>query len=150
MTNLNCEYVRDVYPDVLHGKADASLAQRVRAHIAACDECRDEAMLLEVLYAQPAQPPAGLHERVVLNVTRPQSRWRWSRSDLAMAATLAAALIGGGVIMQSNRAQTGERAIAAEAAIGFVGVEGIMLSGKGSLDDLSVEELETLLGEMES
>lgn len=150
MTDLNCEYVRDVYPDVLNGKSDASLAQRVRAHVAACDECRAEAMLLEALHAQPARPPAGLHERVVHHATRTRPRRRLSRSELAMAATLAAALIGGSVIMQGKRDTTGEQTVAAEAAIGFVGVEGAMLSGKVSLDDLSVEELETLLGEMES
>jgi predicted anti-sigma-YlaC factor YlaD len=150
MTDLNCEYVRDVYPDVLNGKLDASLAQRVRAHVAACDECRGEAALLEALHAHPTQVPAGLHERVVRNATRVRPVWRWSRADLAMVATLAAALIGGSVIMQGRRIGAGERTVPAEAAIGYVGVEGTMLSGKASLDDLSVEELETLLGEMES
>ena len=150
MTDLNCEYIRDVYPDVLHGNADASLEQRVRTHITTCDECRAEAGLLETLHAQPARSPAGLHDRVVRNATGPRPRWRWSRSDVAMAATLAAALIGGSVIMQNRRAETVERGVAVEAAIGFVNVEGIMLSGKASLDDLSMEELETLLGEMES
>lgn len=151
MTDLNCEYVRDVYPDVLNGRVDGSAARLVYAHMAACDECRAEAALLEALHAQPAQaPPAGLHERIVLNAVRARSRRRWSRSDLAMAATLAAALIGGSVIMQGRRAETGKRTVVSETAIGFVNVDGIMLSGKASLDDLSVEELETLLGEMES
>jgi anti-sigma factor RsiW len=152
-TGLNCEYVLDVYPDVLSGKADAALAQSVRTHIASCDECRADAAVIEAIRAQPTPLPAGLHERVLHAAAQPQSRWRIGRSELAMAATLAVALIGGAIIMQTQMPSPRVNAPVATQAphsIGAVGVEDAMLSGKSSLEDLSVEQLEKLLGEIES
>jgi anti-sigma factor RsiW len=153
MTNLNCEYVLDVYPDVLSGKADAALAQSVRAHIASCDECRADAAVIEAIRAQPMSVPAGLHERVLHAAAQPQPRWRIGRGELAMAATLAVALIGGAIIMQTQiPSPTINTPVTAQSphSIGAVGVEDAMLTGKTSLDDLSVEQLEKLLGEIES
>lgn len=152
MSNLNCEYVRDVYPDVLNGQADAALVQSVRAHIAACAECRAEIAVIEAINAHGLLVPAGLEERVLNAARQPQPRWRIGRSDLAMAATLAAALIGGSIIMETRIPESSPPTAAKPAAhgIGTVSVEAAMLSGKTSLEDLSVEQLETLLGELES
>jgi hypothetical protein len=156
MMNLNCEYVRDVYPDVVNGTAAKSLEQEVRAHLADCDECRAEAALVDALRAQHIAVPAGLHERVARAVAEPPRRgWRLRPSDVAMAATLAAALLGGGLYMQSqNHAEAPAKATAVLRApahgLGSVGVEDAMMSGKSSLDDLSIEQLEKLLGEVQS
>ena len=147
MKTLNCEYVRDVYPEVMNGSADAQLAQSVRAHFASCDDCRAEIEVLDLLHSVDLSVPAGLHERVTKAVLQPRARWRITRNELAMVATLAAAVIGGSLIMQSPSAPPAK---AAPAGFGFVSVEDAMLSGKASLEDLSVEELEKLLGEMES
>jgi predicted anti-sigma-YlaC factor YlaD len=154
MSQLNCEHVLDVYPDVLNGKADGAAAESVRAHIAGCEECRAAAALLEAVYADRVSAPAELRERVVRGLAQPRARRRFTRSDMAMAATLAAALIGGSVILQSRQNQTQQPAAAvqsqAQLGVGFVSVEDAMLSGDASLDDLSVEQLEKLLGEIES
>jgi predicted anti-sigma-YlaC factor YlaD len=156
MTNLNCEYVREVYPDVLNGTAASSVVHDIRAHIASCDECRADIAVLDALHAHVVHVPAGMHERVRQAVLQPRSRWRLSRSEIAMAATLAGAIITGSVLMQSPQSveqKPAARAVPAVAqphqTLGTVGVEDAMLSGKSSLDDLSVEQLKKLLGEID-
>lgn len=151
---MNCEWVRDMYPDVLHGKVEAAVAERVRTHVGSCDECRGEIALLEAIHAQNAPVPAGLHERILDAVGRPAPRFRIQAGRIAMAATVAAALIGGSLILHQQvpapaHMEAGPAAAAATAhhGIGAVGVEDAMLSGKTSLDDLTVEQLEKLLGE---
>lgn len=153
--NLNCEYVRDTYPDVLHGAVDDALAQRIRAHVAECAECRVEVALIDAIHAERLVVPPGLEQRTAHAATARRPRWRVSASTVAMAATLAAALIGGSLIMNSQNDQPAAVPAAAgrapnAAGIGAVGVDAAMMSGKSSLDDLSVEQLEKLLGEMQS
>lgn len=151
--NMNCEIVRDLYPDLLNGRLDSEQALNLKAHVASCDECRSEVAIIESIHARPVTLPAGLHERVIHGALRPSRRWVVTRAELAMAATLAAALIGGNAIMrEQNRpvAQAPAAVVPAVHVVGNVGVEAAMLSGKSSLDDLSVEQLEKLLGEIES
>lgn len=143
---MNCEYILDVYPDVLNGSADPSVAQQVRAHVATCDECFADIALLTSLQSVQTPVPAGLHDRVLQAANARQPRWRASRGGLAMAATLAAAVIGGSLLVQTQNTTVKKQ----EQSFGFVSVEDAMVSGASSLDDLSVEELEKLLGEMES
>ena len=155
MNNLNCEYVRDVYPDVLSGAADALVADVVRDHLATCADCREEAALIAALQHAPAPVvPAGLHERVVQSTARPRARWRIHAGDVAMAATLAAALIGGGIYLQQQKQPLADApapaAVRPAHSLGAVGVEDALMTGKSSLDDLSVEQLEKLLGEVQS
>ncbi|HUP89312.1 MAG TPA: hypothetical protein VM100_08180 [Longimicrobiales bacterium] len=98
MTNMNCEYVREIYPDILHGRAARTL---ITAHIASCDECRADIAVLDDLYARPIAVPAGLETRTITAVrSRKTPRWYVGKSELLMAATLAATLIGGSAIMQ--------------------------------------------------
>jgi predicted anti-sigma-YlaC factor YlaD len=143
--NLNCEYVRDVYADVLNNTADAATATAVRAHIARCDDCRAEAALIEELHRTIVTVPAGLHERIVGELRRPPRRFELRH--LAYAATVAAAVIGGSILL--NQGARTEPDLAAEG-LGFVTVEDAMVSGTSSLQDLTIEELEQLLGEIES
>lgn len=148
MNELNCEYVRDVYPDVLSGKLELIAAQQVRAHVVSCDDCRAETAVLEMLHGQRVVAPAGLDASVLTELARPQThRMRVPRHALALAASVAIALVGGSVLLQMP-ARTA--APAATTGYGFVGVEDAMLSGKASLNDLSEAELELLLQEMES
>jgi predicted anti-sigma-YlaC factor YlaD len=143
--NLNCEYVREVYPDVLNNAADAATATVVRAHIARCDDCRAEAALIDELHRAVVKVPTGLHERIVGDLTR--TRRRFGMRHLAYAATVAAAVIGGSILL--NQGERTKPAVAADG-LGFVTVEDAMVSGTSSLQDLTIEELEQLLGEIES
>ena len=143
--NLNCEYVREVYPDVLNQKLDAATANAVRAHIARCSDCREEVAVIERLHAIVVEIPAGLQERIVADISRP--RQRFGLRKLAYAATVAAAIVGGSLLLDSRE----EPDVNVEAeGLGFVTVEDAMVSGTSSLRDLTIEELEQLLGEIES
>jgi predicted anti-sigma-YlaC factor YlaD len=142
----HCDYVRDVYPDVLNGEADAAVAQQVRTHIATCDACSAEAAIVAALRAQRTDAPIGLAERISASMASPPARQGISRVRLVMAASVAIALIGGSALLRSR----GETVTPAPNGYGFVSVESAMLSGKASLSDWSEEELEMLLEEMES
>ena len=152
MNEFNCEYVREVYPDVLHGQAEAATVAAVRAHLDACAECREEAELIELLLSVRQQVPAGLHDRVVTTLQTAPRRSRFPRKYMALAATLAAALIGGSLLLDTTQ-PTDPRAGAESpknGGLGVITVEAAMVTGTGSLQDLTVEELEQLLGEIES
>lgn len=155
MTNMNCEWIRDIYPDVLNGKVDSAIAQGVREHIASCDECRADAALIDVIHSYRAPLPADLHERVLRAVAQPRSRFRLPAARIAMAATVAAAFIGGSLLLEriptsSEPVGAATPSVTDHQGLGSVGVEDAMLSGKTSLDDLTVEQLEKLVGETRS
>jgi anti-sigma factor RsiW len=150
MKTLNCEYVREAYADVLHGALDAATATAVRTHLAGCAECRAEADVIDALYAAPQLVPPGLHERVARAVAVAPRPRRFAPRHLAMAATVAAALIGGTVLLQSTGGPDAVPAAENGGGLGFVTVEAAMMSGTGSLQDLTIEELEQLLGEIDS
>jgi len=151
---ISCEYIRDVYPDVRNGTAPPEVANLMRAHVASCDECRAEIALLDAVRAQSIAVPAGLHARVMHAVAqRPATgEVRHAGGRIVMAAAVAAALVGGSFLLQyttrpSARARASASASGGIGSVGAVGVEDAMLSGKTSLEDLSVEQLEKLLGE---
>jgi predicted anti-sigma-YlaC factor YlaD len=150
MNQLNCEYIRDVYPDVLNGHVDAATATAVRAHMAHCAECRAEADAVAAIFAGALVAPADLHDRVIAEYRAPvvARRGRGYRY-VALAATVAAAVIGGSVLFRVQSSGP-VNPVALQPALGAVTVEAALVSGKESLQDLTVEELEQLLGEIES
>src|SRR5688500_971702 len=128
MMNMNCEYVREMYPDVLNGTANAETAGAVRAHIAQCAECAAEAALLAQVHAAPIAVPAGLHERVLTALDgTSRARRTISKRHLGLAATVAAALIGGAILFDTGSSEP------PSAGLGVVTVEAAMVSGTGSL-----------------
>jgi len=145
MNMMNCDTVRDLYPDLVNDKLDTTTAARVRSHVASCDECSAEIAILDNI-RQPIQVPVAFENRVAQAARK---RPRFGRGEFAMAATLAAALIGGSVIFEMQN-RTVVVPVADAPHVGAVGVEDAMLTGTRSLEDLSVEELQKLLGEMES
>jgi hypothetical protein len=151
MNTLNCEFVREVYADVLHGHAEPAQAEAIRRHVETCGDCRSELALVRQLLAAPLDVPAGLEARVLTNVraTRPA----WPRVRWLLAAVLAFAVLGGALLFRSvQRERLPESLVVREdqSGLGVMGVEGALVSGSATLRDLSIEELEQLLGEMES
>jgi ABC-type glucose/galactose transport system permease subunit len=97
--------------------------------------------------------PIGLQERVVAGVISAPRTRRSGGRQWAIAATVAATLIGGAVMWNVVRHPEAQPTVAVrnqENGLGVVSVEAAMVSGTGSLQDLTVEELEQLLGEIES
>jgi len=99
--------MRDLLPDLLHERLDASLRAAVTAHVGACEDCRAELMLLEgvqrmltkqtprvdVTYVVGALPLASRKHAAGQPAARvaPQRRW----ADWRVAAAVAVLAVGG-------------------------------------------------------
>ncbi|HEY8469070.1 MAG TPA: zf-HC2 domain-containing protein [Longimicrobiales bacterium] len=157
MSAMDCETARDLLPS-LHG---AGLSTRDRAsleaHVAGCDDCRADAELIAMLRRNPATPPAGLFERIVdgLPVRRPGQRR--AVGLLALAATLAGALVVGRGLVQEllDVPAAGDPAANVEPPVGLLqsfwpADDGLVAGIAPALHQLSVDELEMLLAELDS
>ena len=58
MTECSSGEMRDLLPDLLHGRLDAGVRGTVEAHLAHCADCRDELVLLGHLRATLQRGPA--------------------------------------------------------------------------------------------
>lgn len=149
MNGISCEHVRDLLP--LQGHED--MAGAVDAHLAGCAACRAEAELVALLRSGLDPVPAGLEARVLDAVrSRPGTRPVFTPGRFAMAATLAAAVIGGAAIWTSQSEPPAAQAVASAGEIMDMAwdTEGDPLLHSGStLQQLSVEELELLLAELD-
>ena len=84
-----CANVRELLPDYAAGRLDESVAAGIEGHLAACDECREELDLVEMLFATRVAPPAGLDDRIVSALGRRKTvahRPWWGLSAAAVAA----------------------------------------------------------------
>jgi anti-sigma factor RsiW len=157
MTSMDCETTRELLPLRIRGELLPHETTRVDAHVAACAECRADEALLAALARGVAAVPAGLEQRVLAAIATPV-RHRWVPAGIAMAATLAAALIGGALLMQRAGYD-----LTPDGVPGGVVLEELMapmvswfmhddplLDGGSTLQQLSVEQLEIVLAELES
>jgi hypothetical protein len=152
MTIPGCESIRDQLPDLASGRLDAEL-EPGRAHLTACVECRAELEVVELLRRTAPIPAVGLEQRVLQSVRRPRRRF-WTPQVMSVAATIAAALIGGTALfrMASSPLDVDAR-YAAETLVGGFSWsqpgDPLLLMSPG-LHALSADELEALLMELES
>ena len=88
--------VRDLLPDFLHGRLDASRRADVEQHLAGCEACRDELSLLRGLRATMDRGPRVRVDEVAAAIPpyRPPVR-RSSATAWRAAAAIAAMAIGG-------------------------------------------------------
>lgn len=156
MTTLNCAAVRDLLPEHAGGSLAAPAAAGVDAHLAVCTECGTEAALVALLARHPVIPPAGLEARIIGAVRRPPARRTfWAPARVALAATVAGALLTGDVLVRelgfrpvpSAQVSLAEEAVQSGA---LTWLAEPALSGGPALHELSVAELEALLLELES
>jgi len=64
VNDLECRKASELLPELARGTLDAADAARVRAHVSACADCREELALVGLLRRSAAAPPAGLAGRV--------------------------------------------------------------------------------------
>jgi hypothetical protein len=161
-----CDGVRDALPDALAGTLPREETQPILAHVAGCADCSAEAELLRALLRHPERAPAGLAERV--RAAAPRRSWPGlpPRRALLLAAVVAGALLGGGVLLRSqlhdaaSPVATAPSASTADASVDLDGRslmqalpgtgEGVLYSSSATLDDLSEAELRELLKELRS
>jgi len=167
MTDCPDGLMRDLLPEYAHGALAAADAARVAEHLAACAECRHEVVLLgrlrdgmtlgvpridvaAIVAALPA-PRAGV---------RPAAR-RWTTRhawQYAVAAGLVLS-VGSGIVWQ-RAAGSGSSRVAdstrVRSAVGTAPAQSAVtredggISFGGGLSDLSVNDLQALLGQVDS
>lgn len=155
MMILTCDRVQDLLPELARGGLDGTERAALEAHLEDCAECRAEYDVVRAVSASVPAVPGALAARV-LSATRARPRARrWgSPGQLAAAATLAAAVIGGALLFDGGGAprpapqSESEPAAAAEVAVPML--DDPVLRGGSLLGDLTEAELQALLEKMES
>jgi anti-sigma factor RsiW len=173
MNGEDCGIFRDLLPDFAASRLSAAQASQVEAHVARCDECAAELAVLNALGEGAIVPPPGLARRVRLAVeaelagagpAAPQIRlrgarrswWRRFWAPVAVLATAVAALIvtravqpGAGSDPLDSAATLVANDTSVVAPFGdWPGADGVV-AGLAMVDDLSTEQLQTLLDRME-
>ena len=166
-----CGFYGDALVDLERGRLGGERARRVERHAAGCAECRDALEVIRVVRRRPAPVPAGLEGRIRAAVRRAtrepeeavptgspsagsKSAWRVGRRVWALPLAVAAALaiwLGGGLTGTDTDAGDASADVVTEYDPygSWPATDGVV-AGDVVLSELSVEELEALLEEMES
>ncbi|MEX0906761.1 MAG: zf-HC2 domain-containing protein [Gemmatimonadota bacterium] len=160
MNRYDCDRVQDLLPSLARGELLFHERESTQSHVNACDACRDE-LALVLLIQQALDPvPAALEARVLAAIDgahAPAGRnslLRWPPARLAMAAAVTMAVIGGSLLAD----RFGGLSPGGQATTDFdlAGVSVLDWSGNDPLlhpapiEELTVEELEALLAELDS
>lgn len=149
-----CGRVRDHLPELVRGGLAEADAAQVSTHVEACAECAAELRIVQALRAHEVAVPAALEDAVAGAVERGRRQpRRVSRGRLAMAATVGFALVTASLLDRpSGEPPETDGAIAGDALTAPVwpAVDEPLMRDGPALYQLSVEELETLLEELES
>lgn len=151
MTRITCERARDLIPDEPAGLSGAGSRQALEEHLAECAECRAEADVVRAVRRAVVPVPANLESRVLASAHgRATARWG-TTGQLAMAATLAAAVLGGTLLFRGleERSEPAAEASPGEAATVPL-LEDPLLRGGSVLGQLTEAELQILLERLES
>jgi hypothetical protein len=169
MNDCSNAEIRDQLPDLLHERLGTSARAVVEAHVGDCVDCRDELQLLrevqdmiarrtprvDVNYIVGALPKAPV--RAPLRVDRRRPVW----ADWRIAAAVTLLLAGGGsfALMNSDRPDSVARPAIESLAVASTLTPTPVQSARTTavageaptdnrLDDLSEEQLETLLDDI--
>jgi anti-sigma factor RsiW len=105
--------IKEMLPDLLHGKLDADARARVEAHIASCGECAEELEVLRTVKSAAVFIPAIDVDSVVRQippyrtiVPAVQAPARPRLVSWLVAASLVVVVLGGGSLLMVQRAPT--------------------------------------------
>ena len=143
MNRYDCEAIRDLLPSLIRGEMLPHEAARAEEHLDGCVDCSAEADIVRLLQATLAPVPPVLEERVLHAVRRRAARRRLP-AGMALAATLAAAVLGGTFAFRTLQTPAPDY-----VAVTWAAAEDPLLHGVSKVHELSVEELEQLLEQME-
>jgi hypothetical protein len=156
MSLRECSDVRDLLPLAARGQLLPHEAGQVDEHVVSCAECLLEQRLVGLLLGTAASLPGGLEARVLLAVRgSAAAASRFTHRRVALAAVLAAAVIGGSLALGRGGAWMGAGAgvLAADEqnpAVSWAVAFDPLFQGASALQQLSVEELELILAELDS
>ena len=159
--------MREALPELLHGRLDAAHAASVRVHVARCAECAAELELLERVQRSYATSPAIDTAAIVRALPTPRARRKPSLGLLKAAAAIVLVL-GGALVMRAvtggqdglgdstqmvvQPSDTSPAILPASDTQGLrqrAGEPRVLAMSLSELDDLDVEELESLLGALD-
>ena len=95
--------IRDLLPDLVHGRLDAAERERVEAHVATCEPCQDELALLRDLRATMRRVPAVDANAIATAIPPYRVPVRRTWTSWRAAAAIATIAIGGTSIAIANR-----------------------------------------------
>lgn len=153
-----CDWTRDSLPGYVRGELADPATAVLTQHLAGCEECAADERVVRLLQASLDVPP-GLEGRVLMHVRRPVAAPRWyAPRRLAMAATIAGALLGGLAFIEryGDPATTPDLTMDADGhLVSWAAAEDPLLHGPSfimeyELPQLTDEELEQLLAELDS
>ena len=175
--STGCEFYGDALVELARGELEPGRAERVEAHLETCDACRAELAGVRAVRESPAPVPEGLDARLRAAVaerldsgargaerstgstprpvagSRPRSPWQgWRIWALPAAAAAALTLwVGGALVLPSDGGgPTETTALTAEYdPYGVWPTADGVVAGDVVLSELTVEELEALLEEMQ-
>lgn len=171
--STGCEFYADALVQLARGGLEPERTDRVEAHLAECEVCRGDLAVIRAVESALAPAPEGLESRIREAVRRGAShnapmvdappsligrrpaRPGWQRAwALPMAAAAALALWLGAAELLSPAAEPGASDVGVDAVEydlygAWPGSTGVV-AGEVVLSELSVEELEALLEELDS
>ncbi len=155
--------IREALPELLHGRLDASQAAKIREHLAQCAECAAELELLERVQRLYSAAPAVNAAAIVAALPRPRARRTFSLGMLRAAAAIVL-LLAGAVIMRAARSgsQNGQPNQVVVTPLDTPAMQRdtpvtversaqprVLAMSVSELDDLDVDEMESLLSVLE-
>jgi len=155
MNIYDCETTRDLLPALARGETSPFEQAALDEHLDGCADCAADLRVVTLLQDGLDPLPFGLETRVLRAVRRAPRR-RWQRNRLALAATVAFALIGGSFVVQRTGyfRPVAPAVVSADfetaAAASWDADADPLLHGASQLQQLSEDELELLLAELES
>jgi anti-sigma factor RsiW len=150
MTDCPNGDIRELLPDLLHGRLDAAERAAVEAHLRACEVCRDELELLRRMQSALRRAPSVDVDAILAQIPpyRPPARQHSTRSwggwRIAAAITLLAA--GGASVVV---ARNGDRK-PATVAIAIVSAPRELALTGGAVGELDDSELSALIDDVGS
>jgi anti-sigma factor RsiW len=160
--STGCEFYADALVDLAAGSLEEGRAERVKAHLESCEDCRAALAVIREVRRSPAPVPHDLEARIRAAVRggssapapiRRPAPWRgWRPWALpALAAAALALWVGGTAILSGGSAGDGqvtEVAVEYDPYGAWPASDG-MVAGDLVLSELTVDELEALLEEMQ-
>lgn len=148
----DCAEVLSLLPDWERAGLTAADYEAVEGHLRTCDACRAEAELVVSLRASRPEPPAGLEVRITAALDHELAAFgrpaRRRRPTWMLAAAAVVVALGTGVVWNQMRTETaGVSAAAMEPVPDSWLIDDAVVAGAPVLEDLSEEDLTTLLEE---
>jgi anti-sigma factor RsiW len=139
--------MRDLLPDLLHGRLSAEQGTAVREHLDACDDCRAELALLRQVREAAVAPPVDVARIVAAlapHATPARSRRTWG--PVALRAAAAVVLVAGAATLLLPSPQETNTVQVADSTPRYVAPQELPLGE--TFQDVSDADLRALVEEL--